>query len=364
MTDYITDREIERLALGELDETEANELMRKLEERGEIDRLEAIIADDEAFLEAHPPALLASQVRAEVRRRTRENATREPRMINPSRTRFATGIVAGFAAAAVLFAIVYVQFVELEQRAPDEIATMTNNATNTAAPQPVPPPVPEPPPKPQPERPKGQVLRDQGGEFQMPTTLYMSVGDTLKASAEGVTRIAVGTTKVLSAKIEQDAQLLHMNAKEPGQSLLSLTQTREGLENTRSAVVIVGAPLPADIVDRLVRGDYTDPKHPKGPPALSDCAEHSDEVVTLRIVAQHASTFIGHAHAGGKELSPELKRCIDEVAARWQVGYLVPDAPSPRQGSAPYRYPMELSVGSVRFNFATGEQCEADDEDC
>ena len=63
MTKRVSQRTLERLAAGALDEKTTADLMARLEP-GEVERLEALIRENEAFLEEHPPELVVPKIRA------------------------------------------------------------------------------------------------------------------------------------------------------------------------------------------------------------------------------------------------------------------------------------------------------------
>jgi len=74
--DFIPERMLERLRLGELGDEETQRLLDELEARGEMHRLEALIEEDEEIRAHYPPAVMASHARERLRRRKREPADR------------------------------------------------------------------------------------------------------------------------------------------------------------------------------------------------------------------------------------------------------------------------------------------------
>ena len=62
----ISDRQIERARLGELNEQEYRELTDVLEARGEMHRLEDAITRDEEFLQKYPPRMMAAHIRTKL----------------------------------------------------------------------------------------------------------------------------------------------------------------------------------------------------------------------------------------------------------------------------------------------------------
>lgn len=65
MTERVSERTLEHLAAGALDEKTTAEVMARLEaEPGGVERLETLIRENEAFLEEHPPELVVPQIRA------------------------------------------------------------------------------------------------------------------------------------------------------------------------------------------------------------------------------------------------------------------------------------------------------------
>lgn len=71
--DYIADRTLERLRLGELSEDESQRVLDALEAQGQMHRLEELIEDDERIREKYPPAMMAARARDELRRRERQS---------------------------------------------------------------------------------------------------------------------------------------------------------------------------------------------------------------------------------------------------------------------------------------------------
>ena len=343
MSDYITDREIERLALGELDEAAANELMKRLEERGELERLEAIIADDEVFLEAHPPALLATQVRAEVRRRSREHQTTEASMLRPSRGPLVIGFA--FAAAAVAFAVVYVQMMT-PTPSPNAVASTNNGQTNLAAPAPVPAEVEEPVEDEELEDEAPVTLLERDVKVALPPTFYLPAGEIVQAEAAGLQRIAFSNTKAVSASMHEE--LIYIEAKAPGQSMLLLGRNIDDEVVTRSSLFIVGEAFADEVTQTLI-------------PELADCAEGEEGILVLRVVSQNGASFVGHAHVGGKEPSSSLRACLDSAVASWKVADHV--EPHVQEGHE-FPGPRNLSVGVLRYNLSAGAVCVPGEDGC
>ncbi len=76
----VHNRQLDQLRLGELDAEEASELLRQLEEAGEMRRLDDLIVDADAFLEHYPAGPAVQEIRAKLRRiqRRPEETKAEP----------------------------------------------------------------------------------------------------------------------------------------------------------------------------------------------------------------------------------------------------------------------------------------------
>lgn len=96
----ISDRRLDRYRLGELSPEEASELLKELEARGELHRLEALEAEAEAFLEHYPPGPAVQHLRADLRR-----IAREPEPARSSRSGWALVVVGLLVVVAVPFAL-------------------------------------------------------------------------------------------------------------------------------------------------------------------------------------------------------------------------------------------------------------------
>lgn len=92
---------LERLALGELSEDEARAVRARLEERGELSRLDELEASNRAILEELPPAQAAHQIETRLRLE-RERAPERPRALQWG----GLGTLVAAAAAVVVFVAV------------------------------------------------------------------------------------------------------------------------------------------------------------------------------------------------------------------------------------------------------------------
>ena len=127
MTNRISDRKLERLALGEIPADEANELLKVLEDRGELHRFEDLLADNEAFAEDHPSGLLAARVREELRRSQRNS---EEDMVS-SRTPFVP-------IAAAVAALIFISGTWWLSAGPTPVQTTTSPQAAASVSQPAP----------------------------------------------------------------------------------------------------------------------------------------------------------------------------------------------------------------------------------
>ena len=320
MTDHISDRELERLALGELDEADANALLERLTATDQMHRFEALIADDEEFHAAHPPALLAAQVREEVRRRARTRHKPTPPLYSLRPIALATAVFA--------VAVIVAFFVSRGQpNGPVEPIAVANDTTpdpaqtNLAA---VAPDDGEPADDDDDEPRTRFELQLIEGEFvfRMPQTLYLAVGEVATLPARGVRRVGISNSSVGDA-VSDDTKF-YFTAKAPGRTILTATVGEEGDRRSRSVLVVVGEPLPQKQLEAAAGT------------TLSECvATQEAAVLVLQVVAQEAGVFVGHAHLEGQELSRDLRGCVDDVVGNWDLN------------------PKDLSVGTLRYNLAT-----------
>ncbi|MFU8804448.1 MAG: hypothetical protein ACNA8W_11605 [Bradymonadaceae bacterium] len=219
-TDRVHDRLLERLAAGALDEAESTALMSRLEaEPGGVERLEALLADNEDFLERYPPRVIVPQI-------LERQALERQALARPAQARSSRPILAPLALAAALILIVgawiYLRPAEPPSEVPSAIAVA-----------------------PHAEEPSGHegaprlVLEAPLPELAGADELVLQTGESRSFGARHVERVVI-----------EDADLLDVESSEDGR-IMTFTGLGAGVTGVQIEVAGQGRPLMARIAEAV-----------------------------------------------------------------------------------------------------------------
>lgn len=252
MTDQpVPQRLLERLAAGALSDEESAQLLARLkEEPGGIERLEALIQENEAFLKDHPPQTYIPMIRArhEALQKKGSNAQGASSSGTGPFFRFKSGYA--LVAVAVVLALIVLSslFVDrdlpeppllaeeaiAEAPEPDEITTLPAGAT--------------PDSEDEETRPRLPTLKSQ----------TFVIGETRRFEADGVKRVLVDDETVVSVGLTRDQEMLVFRGLKEGESSVEIFFSDD---RTHSFQIRVSEDVPEDFIPydmALVVGETSD----------------------------------------------------------------------------------------------------------
>ncbi len=216
-TERVPQRLLERLAAGALDEETSARLMARLEEEpGGIERLEALIEENEAFLQAHPPETYVPMILARHEQESPAHARENPQ-VRPS---LSIPRLIPLAAAAILLVLVAIFFFrseptpELGEPPPEAIAVTPDDDDTTAPAAPSPDPTDEPA---DPDEPP-----DGPRSLRATTHEVIAIGESRQFGVDGVTRVVVEDEELLTVGVLPDQGTLIFSARAEGQTTVEV----------------------------------------------------------------------------------------------------------------------------------------------
>ncbi len=328
--DFISDRTLERLALGELPDDDAQRVLARLEAKGELERFEALITDNDAFFETYPPHVLAARIRQDARPGAPALTHKETTMLVPSRLPVLATIVAAMVGIAAL-AWMFSTSADLSPPvAPPPIAAPTPPRAPIGPTEPVAPDAPEP-------RSEGLAwVQDRDARYPLPPAMYMQTEQIVPVDAKGLVRVTFSNTSIVNAVAADD--LVYLTARAPGTTMVRLIGPDDEVV---SSILTVGEPIEPETLKSAVEGEHS----------VYACAVAAPQyagVARITVVASAGGVHMGHAVFPGlndADAEVALRRCVEQTVAKWDIR------------------PIPLSVGKVNFNFGAGAVCTPG-EDC
>lgn len=317
MTDRISDRLLERVRLGEIDEEEAVALIKELEEtEGSTRRLDELIEADADFLQRYPADVMAPRIRQRVRRarRVAEDRTQSGGIMLAARRivashRFAVAAVALLAVAVAAGTFLF----DDEPSGTLEAVKTLSTAERGGLPH----------PEPSVERSSSDAV---GGARSTRDTrrwslaaafdprpseegeLILGVGEAARVEAEGISRVVVDSEAFASVASDEDERHLVVSGRAPGTTPLRVV--RDGESHT--VFVRVATLFPSETAEEVFR---TNRQTMEGCPIDKPHLWRGDEVTLRFLVGPNGRVMSVYPEAS--ELEEKVEDCLVRAASDW-----------------------------------------------